>query len=831
MGDWVELRVHGVSGTPPKSMLPMTQGDPKPFPLGGRSVAYRPVDRSGNEMRGPEGQVLEAFHWGGYTSGSRDQALWLLLLPFGMANAAQFMLPCGGGWPARALRAACGGALRVVALVLTVLFALAVAVGVLDLLVWQWLAPAGWLPAALLPVVLAVGVVVCAAVVIVLSRLGRAGRSVAEVVSRRKPAPGGREALANPLENRGDLPKAEPPGFSSPDFFAGDPDAPTLRRLHLTAGMLVVAALAWEAAGRLADDPSELAAWSARWTTWLLAGVAAMVLFLGDAPGAELRSRDVGRSAWGGVAAAVSVVALVAAVASSLGAVAVLVFTADPVLPTGRALPAVDGLVALVSATGLAALVGLGLLVVQLGLATRDLGSGVPSVFRRFAHGWAAALVAGLGLFLGVGFTAAATYVAQLLIDLAPGPAVRTTPLLQRVAFAWGVLALVLVALGVAVLGWVRRRTGVHAAVAGRTYLRAGRGPLAEGTAHRIGSAMAQARIKSVLPIVLLVVAAAGIVLTAALVVAQWRGRCQLARCRSGDTLGGLSGVAETDGWLVKGLTWLGVLVLVLLAVALFRIGWKAFRGSATRRAVNVVWDVIAFWPRAAHPFVPEPYSQDVVGKLRERIATLLQESGPDGRVVVAPHSQGSLIALAALRSLSPALCPRVGVLTFGSQLRLIFPRAFPAHVRYDVVAWLATEFGDRWVSLYRETDHIGGPVASWNRTEPDDPLESCHLGEDDGPLTDELHIDSLRRECGREWCLFDPPLDPVTGVPAEDLRKHSDYWLDRDWHLAVARALTGSGGQSRPVTKRSSASGSSGAASPVQATNWSGRTSTSDAP
>jgi hypothetical protein len=198
---------------------------------------------------------------------------------------------------------------------------------------------------------------------------------------------------------------------------------------------------------------------------------------------------------------------------------------------------------------------------------------------------------------------------------------------------------------------------------------------------------------------------------------------------------------------------------------------------------------VVAFWPRAAHPFVPEPYSQDVVRDLRDRIATLL---GDDGRVVVAAHSQGSLVALAALRSLAPELWPRVGVLTFGSQLRLLFPRAFPAHVSYEVVAWLAEVFGDRWVSLFRETDHIGGPVASWSRTEPEDPLESCRLGEGDGSLPDHLHPDSLRRECGREWCLFDPPLDPGTGAPATTLRKHSDYWLDRDWHLAVGRALTG---------------------------------------
>ena len=792
MAEWAELRVHGVSGTPPESMLgtdAFTRID-----LEGRSAAYRAVDGNPPGYPGPPGRILEAFHWGDHTSGSRDQALWLLLLPFGMANASQFMLPAAKSRPARALRAACGGALRVLALVLTVLFSLAVAVGLLDLLMWQWLADGAWLPDELIPVVLAVGVGLCAGVVVLLSRLGRAGRTVTDVVMRRHPLPADREALANPLDNPGALPPAEPPAFSSPDFFAGDPDAPTLRRLHVAAGLLVVAALAWRAADSLTGGVDGLADTAGQGTTVLLGAVAILVLLLGNAPGADLRAPDVGRSAWAGAAAWAGAIGLGAAALSALGAVVVLVLVDGPDVPSGRALPGVDGLVLVVSATGLAALLALGLLVVLLGLVTSQPDT-VPTPFRRFAHGWAAALVAGLGLFLGVGFTAAATYVAQWLINLAPGPNVRTTPLLQRVAFAWGVLSLVLIAVGAVVLLWARRRARAHARVADRTFRRAGRGPLDAGIAQKVGGAMAQARIKSLLPIVLLVVAGAAGVLTAALLVEQWRGWCTADRCPAGDAggvVGGLSGVAETEGLLQKLLTWFGVLVLVALAVALVRIGWAAFDGTATRRAVNVVWDVIAFWPRAAHPFVPEPYSQDVVRVLRDRVGSLLEESGPHSRIVVAAHSQGSLVALAALRSMPRAWWPRVGVLTFGSQLRLIFPRAFPAHAPYEVVAWLAEVFGDRWVSLYRETDHIGGPLASWNRTGPDDPLESCRLGGGDGPLADRLHTDSLRRECGREWCLFDPPLDPVTGVPGTDLRKHSDYWLDRDWHLATGRALTG---------------------------------------
>lgn len=68
MAGWVELRVHGVSGTPPDYMLASAHavqvaGDD-------RSRCFRPTDAQGREVRPPDGHVLEAFHWGRWTSGS-----------------------------------------------------------------------------------------------------------------------------------------------------------------------------------------------------------------------------------------------------------------------------------------------------------------------------------------------------------------------------------------------------------------------------------------------------------------------------------------------------------------------------------------------------------------------------------------------------------------------------------------------------------------------------------------------------------------------------------------------------------------------------------------
>ena len=80
----VELRVHGVSGTPIESML----DDPWPTQVAG--------DDDGRIFRRthdtPPDRVVEGYHWGRYTAGSPSRALWLLLLPFALVNVARFAL-------------------------------------------------------------------------------------------------------------------------------------------------------------------------------------------------------------------------------------------------------------------------------------------------------------------------------------------------------------------------------------------------------------------------------------------------------------------------------------------------------------------------------------------------------------------------------------------------------------------------------------------------------------------------------------------------------------------------------------------------------------------
>ncbi|MEU3453187.1 hypothetical protein ABZ671_06250 [Micromonospora sp. NPDC006766] len=92
----LELRVHGVSNTPPDQLLglrPTPGGDgPQPWLVAGDAVTgfYR------STAAGPDDPItVEAYSWGQLTSGARtardiERALWTLLLPFALANVALY---------------------------------------------------------------------------------------------------------------------------------------------------------------------------------------------------------------------------------------------------------------------------------------------------------------------------------------------------------------------------------------------------------------------------------------------------------------------------------------------------------------------------------------------------------------------------------------------------------------------------------------------------------------------------------------------------------------------------------------------------------------------
>jgi hypothetical protein len=129
---------------------------------------------------------------------------------------------------------------------------------------------------------------------------------------------------------------------------------------------------------------------------------------------------------------------------------------------------------------------------------------------------------------------------------------------------------------------------------------------------HRVARAIASARLKNGLEPVALGAGGLAVVLSAAAVVEQVGGGwCDRAACAPGDLpapWGWGSAVAADGTWQAVVVT-AGAAALVVLAGVVAWLGHQALGGSGAgadwRRRVNVVWDVVAFWPRTAHPFVP----------------------------------------------------------------------------------------------------------------------------------------------------------------------------------------------------------------------------------
>src|SRR5262245_2057736 len=137
-GTVVELRVHGVSGTPPEALLRC----PTEFleqVSGDKSAGfYRRQPWIDEATSGPPTawrRIMEAYSWGGLTSGPASRAVWLIFLPFIFINLAHWMLPPSA--KQRHSAAISVGLLRLLALSLTLTLMLAAAVAAMDVFTWQ----------------------------------------------------------------------------------------------------------------------------------------------------------------------------------------------------------------------------------------------------------------------------------------------------------------------------------------------------------------------------------------------------------------------------------------------------------------------------------------------------------------------------------------------------------------------------------------------------------------------------------------------------------------------------------------------------------------------
>ncbi|WP_090478527.1 hypothetical protein [Nakamurella panacisegetis] len=833
----LELRIHGVSGTPPEEMLQTERG---------RSLTADDVVRVDTDPvvafyqrkdppYGPD-HVLEAYNWSSLTSGTWVKGLWLLLVPFGLVNAAHFMLPryrsseppareahrsptgpapdsrrsarADDEWSVgRVSQVVAEAALRMLGLVQTLVFALAVAEALIDLVAWQAKGDRAWLLTA---------VVLTGLVAVLVFLFGARGRTR-------------RASLAPPSSMN---PLARHTGLAAAEFELGDPDIPSLTRLHLGAVGAMLGWLCFTAWSDLDGDPVSggwIRTHGAVICAWTAVAIAAAVLLIGNPHRDAVRWRAVAVRAVGWVGATVG------AAGWLFGAYTLL---AVDISPANRrsSLPGIDALTRIALFSSVGAIAVLTLACAAMAAAGRSLAGRGP--WRRYLFGLTSPVLASVGTLLGVGFGAAVVLTVKWMVELAlpSGASVELPSLYPRIAGAWALnLGQGLLAALVLLLLWLFRRKRFQEAVrlAHNVEPRPPGPPVGSTAIRRIAFAWWAARVKMHVQWMFCVFAAVGLVLSGLAVNAAIN--TGSAGCSTQSpavaTLGSAVPCGAQSG---SALVVIGTVTLIAVAVGLGYLGWKSVRNSHWRRSANVVWDVVAFWPRAAHPLVPPPYTAVALDRLRARLyfylgrcadpaahagqpCTCPKAAAPVDNVLLAAHSQGSLLAVAALAELRWATGSKdpddgirpgeIGLLTFGSQLQFAYARGFPRYVNVDLlrelVALRAQEF--RWLNLMRETDPVGGQVLSDRRTMSGEP-RSDRL-DNDGEILD--HPDRGApggvRVCGDEWRLLDPAIGPLGEAPI--MLRHSGYFLDPNWDAAIA-ALTPSLPRSRnPVPTQASGS------------------------
>ena len=146
--------------------------------------------------------------------------------------------------------------------------------------------------------------------------------------------------------------------------------------------------------------------------------------------------------------------------------------------------------------------------------------------------------------------------------------------------------------------------------------------------------------------------------------------------------------------------------VLGLLAGLLVSFLWKSVRSSEARRSASLILDVVMFWPRAAHPWGVPWAGRRAVSEVSERLSALTSA----GEVVLWAHSQGTVIAVAALSALTPEQRAHVALITCGSPLRTLYSQHFPAYWNPSTTQALARDLGI-WENYFRATDFVGRRV------------------------------------------------------------------------------------------------------------------------
>jgi uncharacterized membrane protein len=210
----------------------------------------------------------------------------------------------------------------------------------------------------------------------------------------------------------------------------------------------------------------------------------------------------------------------------------------------------------------------------------------------------------------------------------------------------------------------------------------------------------------------------------------------------------------------------LDVAVLLPTAAVVTRI-YTGLTQRGVRRGVGVLWDVGTFWPRWFHPLAPPTYSDQAVRHLTAQIGTDLRAGH---QMLLAPHSQGAVIAAAAVLGGAPDLdLSRLAMLSYGSPWSHLYATFFPLHVDARTTRAIIDRLGGpdalRWRNLHRVTDPIGGAI---------------------------------------------PGVPDKEGMPDPCDRGHSDYWIEDTYTRAATMLQQGLAAPPGEATPRVSVGGAS---------------------
>jgi hypothetical protein len=736
-----EIRVHGVGGATPDSML--WTADPRQ--VAGDHVAgfYRAPDPA------PDRHV-EAYSWGGLTSYSRVRALWVLLLPFMLANLAGWVSPprhdaTPGTTPVHRFRLA---AARWGALAMTLSVLMTAELIAVDVIAYQcggsascvagafWRAPLGWGGLGANPGHrLLLGSALLVAALGGVALLSRASGRRYEAV----PPPW---SLADQPGRAAAAPSAAhlPGGLADRGFWQGLDAHSRLNALHLCAGVGLVTLVLLGCTAAL-DAPTPPVAVVLRAVAVGSAAVAllgAVVLLWYDRPPVPAHLAQ-----W-----PARLVLALALLAFTAAAVAVLLTDPPATLVAGQT----PGMVLAFNLTWTL----ISLLLAPLALSTLRGG--------RASHrrdpcgiGWIPPFAAlGLGIVLvQVGLLSLLVVTAQSVaggpgvvyengyrVDPGSGGPVVLPPMVEKAtaALLYGLLLALLVGLAAFVTNYVRagRGAGLAAAIAnpdgsGGDY----DGELAtnEHTPDQAGTPGAWRA------------SAAG---GAADGVTAWtRRRIRwefLARSSVvvSWVVNGVALAAVVGLLVVWFFVWLlgkdppmyvGPVAWLAVAIPPALVGFVAafWRDLSRRRVIGTLWDVGTFWPRAFHPFAPPCYAERAVPELMRRVWWL---NDADGDVVVVAHSQGSVVAVAAALQSGPRTGgrPHFSLVTYGSPVRKLYGNAFPAYWSAEAIESVTDPerslvLPGRWRNVHYLTDYIGGRmrVDHIDRRLPD-PQSSIHV-------------------------------------------------------------------------------------------------------